>query len=127
MSLNSFSFIIYFGVLVIVMAIVQLKRKKAAITKALQLAFLLAFSYFFILKSDLRFCVCVAAVTVLTFLFGRWIERKHKKPILVIGVVLLVSFLAFFKYTNFFVNSFRSIAGLDAITLNIILPLGISF
>lgn len=127
MSLNSFSFIIYSAAIVVVMTLLQMIRKKNALGGVLQLCFLLAFSYFFILKSDWRFCICVVAVTFLAYLFGEWIERKRSKIILSAGIILLVSFLAYFKYTNFFVNSFRSIVGLYSVTLNIILPIGISF
>ena len=54
-------------------------------------------------------------------------RKKRSKIILWGGCIALVLFLAYFKYTNFFYNSFRLLAGLDSITLNIILPIGISF
>lgn len=43
------------------------------------------------------------------------------------GIVVAVLALAFFKYTNFFIESFDKIFGIDYTALNIILPLGISF
>ena len=130
MTLNSFSFLLYFVALTGLLFVLQLLRRNEIIGKTitrLQVWTLLGFSFFFIFKSDWRFCVCIVAVTLLTYLFGRWIERNNKKNVLVGGVVLLVVFLAYFKYTNFFVNTFRAIAGLDSVTLNIILPIGISF
>ncbi|MEZ3435532.1 MAG: MBOAT family protein [Lachnospiraceae bacterium] len=43
------------------------------------------------------------------------------------GITILLLMLGFFKYCEFFVNSVRSIVGFDDVTLNIILPMGISF
>lgn len=127
MNLNSFSFIVFFAAIVAVMAILQIIRKKFTNVGKLQLIFLLLFSYFFILKSDWRFCVCIIFITLLTYFSGMWINSTHSAKILVGGGVLLILFLAYFKYTNFFINSFRSMIRFDPITINIILPVGISF
>lgn len=127
MSLNSISFIIYFASVVGVLSVLQWMRKKTPFAGTLQIVILLAFSYFFLLKSDWRFCVCVAFVSLLTYLSGLWIEKKRHPLILAGGCTALVAFLGYFKYTGFFVNSFRAAAGLDAVTLHIILPVGISF
>lgn len=43
------------------------------------------------------------------------------------GGIALLGILAYFKYTNFFVNSFRQLVGADFVALIIILPVGISF
>ena len=131
MSLNSFRFIILFAVLFVVMIVLQLVRKKTAIAGKVQLLLLLAFSYFFILKSDWRFCICVAAVTALTYVLAILIEKnsgeRRRKILLTGGGIALLGILAYFKYTNFFVNSFRELVGADAVALKIILPVGISF
>lgn len=127
MTLGSFSFILFLTAIIIVMTVLQLLRKQLSIAKELQLIFLLTFSYLYVLKTDYRFCICVVAVTLISYLFGLWLEKTHNHAILIGGCTVLVIFLAYFKYTNFFVNSFRSIAGLDSITINIILPIGISF
>ena len=88
MSLNSFRFVIYFAALFVVMVVLQLLRKKTAIAGKVQLPLLLAFSYFFILKSDWRFCICVAAVTVLTYVVAIRIEKAEGgKPWLIGGVL----------------------------------------
>ncbi len=127
MTLSSFSFILFLTAIVIVMTVLQLLRKRLSIAKELQLIVLLTFSYLYVLKTDYRFCICVSAVTLISYLFGLWLETTHNSKILVGGCTVLVMFLVYFKYTNFFVNSFRSIAGLDSVTINIILPIGISF
>ncbi len=45
----------------------------------------------------------------------------------ILWIAISLVFLGFFKYMNFFINSFRSVTGRDHVTLNIILPMGISF
>lgn len=87
MSLNSFRFIIYFAALLIVMVLLQLLRKRSNTAGTVQLLLLLAFSYFFILKSDWRFCVCVAAVTFITYALGILIEKTRSKLWLIGGVL----------------------------------------
>lgn len=127
MSLNSFRFGVYFVALLVVMVVLQLLRKKYKVFGTEQIVLLLAFSYYFILKSDWRFCVCVAAVTFITYALGILIEKTNSKLWLIGGGIALLGFLAYFKYTNFFVNSFRQLIGRDTVALKIILPLGISF
>lgn len=126
MSLNSFSFFLYFPPLVAVMAVFGLFRKKWKTAGKLQLFILLAFSYFFIYASDWRFCICIFVITALAYSTGILLEKTHNVNILRGGIVL-IAFLVYFKYTNFFVNSFRTIISLKPVTLKIILPLGISF
>ena len=78
----------------------------------------------------------LAFSTVLDFISGLKIEKAHskinKKIWLVLSVGLNLGFLGVFKYFNFFVESFTELLmaiGLTAhiSTLNIILPVGISF
>lgn len=128
MSLNSFSFIICFVIILAVMGMLQAVRRIRPAVQWVQLVFLLGVSYYFLFRSDWRFCVCMAAVTLLTFFVGKWIEQSRNKRIPAgIGIVSLILFLGYFKYANFFVNSIRSIIHLDGITLKILLPIGISF
>ncbi len=83
---------------------------------------LLAASYLFVAYADLRFALVLAALTVIV-----WLCAKNKKHIKY-GVIASVLALAFFKYTNFFADSFCKLFGKDDYNaLNIILPLGISF
>ncbi|MBO4825681.1 MAG: MBOAT family protein, partial [Prevotella sp.] len=55
-------------------------------------------------------------------------ERNNRRWVLTANVVLNLGILAVFKYYNFFLDNLRLlIPGLDAPTLNLILPVGISF
>ena len=83
-------------------------------------AVLLLASFAFVAWADYRFAVILAALCLST-----WFFAKQKRT--AIGIVVAVLALAFFKYTNFFIESFARIIGKDYTALKIILPLGISF
>ncbi len=54
-------------------------------------------------------------------------SAKHKKFWLVLSIVLNLSFLLFFKYTDFFISGVNLIIKDDIPLLNLALPIGISF
>ena len=125
MTLNSFHFVVYFAAFVVVLALLQLVRRKVAAVGKLQLILLLLFSYFFIYKSSWKFCVCVLAYTCFVYVVGLF--AKKNKVVLSTGIIASILMLGYFKYTNFFISEFGRVFGADTVTLNIILPLGISF
>ncbi len=102
----------------------------------LQNFLLLASSYVFYGWWDYRFLGLIVISTVIDFFVGKSIEiepsRKRKKILLSISVLANLGFLGFFKYYNFFLDNFITaftFLGQDipANSLNIILPVGISF
>jgi alginate O-acetyltransferase complex protein AlgI len=97
---------------------------------------LLVASYFFYSFWDYRFLFLLVFSTLLDYFTGLQIERyrsaRRKKFWFWASVVINLGFLGFFKYYNFFIESFAS--GLASLgiqvhysTLQIILPVGISF
>lgn len=84
-------------------------------------AILLAASYAFIIYADFRFALAIAALTIMTWLFAK------KEKLIPLGIVLAVLSLGFFKYTNFFIESFSKLFGNDFTALNLIIPIGVSF
>jgi D-alanyl-lipoteichoic acid acyltransferase DltB (MBOAT superfamily) len=97
---------------------------------------LLIASYYFYGSWDFRFLVLLAFSTFLDFFTGLQIfdapNQSRKKMWLTISVVINVGFLAFFKYYNFFIESFAELLinfGLkpNFTLLQIVLPVGISF
>lgn len=93
-------------------------------------------SYVFYAYWDYRFLSLVIVSSLICYFAGLWIakaeKQSHRKSILVVSVVLNLGILAFFKYFNFFVSSANDLLegiGLngDLKTLQLILPLGISF
>src|SRR2546422_1082067 len=55
-------------------------------------------------------------------------RRPHAaRPLLVLGIVLNLATLGYFKYANFFVDNLDAVAGLDLALGTVVLPIGISF
>ena len=102
----------------------------------LQNLLLLAGSYIFYAWADWRFLPLLTGISLLNFLLGIYIEKKpganQKRVLLLIGILQGIGGLIFFKYFNFFIASFNDAFSALKInvslqTLNIIVPLGISF
>lgn len=69
--------------------------------------------------------MCVLAYTCFVYVVGLF--AKKNKVVLSLGTIASILMLGYFKYTNFFISEFGRLFGSDTVTLNIILPLGISF
>ncbi len=102
----------------------------------LQNIFLLIASYLFYGWWDYRFLVLIVASTLLDFFVGRFLQKTgkqiHRKMLLSLSLVFNLGLLGFFKYYNFFIESWIdswAYLGIDMqlSSLNIILPVGISF
>ncbi|MBI9036250.1 MAG: MBOAT family protein [Bacteroidales bacterium] len=126
MSFVSFEFL-YLYVVVIALLIVI---KNSFIRKLI----ILAASCFFYAWWDWRFLAILVFVTVMDYYISKLLthdlDGKIRKHILLISVVINLCFLGFFKYFNFFIDSanvFTDLFGWHIGSLNIILPIGISF
>lgn len=137
MGLNSFYLIIQLILLLAAVAILQLLKhivKSGVIVGRLQIILLLVYSYYYICSVDWRFALCVVTDTLIAYCCGLLIFKskrngndKKAQKITIWGGIALVLILVYFKYTNFFIESFNAFFGCAVGTLNIILPLGISF
>ena len=85
---------------------------------------------------DWRFAVLLLVTTGIDYLVGLALEKeqdeRRRRQWLVLSLVTNLGVLAFFKYFNFFTDSFVRLAGLfdihpSTFTLKVILPMGISF
>lgn len=130
MIFSSATFLIFF-VLFFVLYWYVLKRNLK-----LQNILLLAGSYTFYAWADWRLLSFLVGVSVLNFFLGIHIEKTtnplYKRLLLYVGLIQGIGGLIFFKYFNFFISSFNDAFRLlnfdiNLQTLNIILPLGISF
>lgn len=97
---------------------------------------LLVASYFFYGWWDWRFLSLILISTFTDYLCGLKINRaggdQYRKAYLALSITVNLGLLAFFKYWNFFIDSFAEVLtqfGFQANlpSLNIILPVGISF
>lgn len=102
----------------------------------LQNLFILSASYVFYGWWDYRFLALIFISSLADFIVGQNIyyasKKQTKKILLVVSFIVNLGILGFFKYFNFFVQSFADFINLfgfkaDFFTLNIILPVGISF
>lgn len=100
----------------------------------LQKVFLLAASYFFYGYWDYRFLLLIILSSAVDFYCGSQMYRQpnRKKLYLYASIILNLGVLCGFKYFNFFSQSFAdllSVLGMhaDAFTIQVFLPLGISF
>ena len=96
--------------------------------------FLLGGSYAFYAAWDWRFLSLIIFSTIVDFFVGKAIENrpKIKKRYVTISLITNLGLLGVFKYFNFFADSAVDLANLfgttlNHTTLNIILPVGISF
>lgn len=130
MQFNSIAFGLFFPVVFLIYWAMQKSPLRY------QNLFLTAASYFFYAYWDYRFLVLLLINSAVSYATGILIQRtgaeKRKKIFLVMSITVHLGILAFFKYYNFFVESFNQLlqnVGLQGhiTTLQLILPLGISF
>ena len=129
MVINSFNFLFFFVVLFLVYYF-PLKNKTGS-----QNWLLLIASYIFYGITDLKMLPVILAATIVFYILGILINRSSQKKaslLTALGVIAGVGMLGYFKYLNFFIDSFEALfisLGLKAnfTTLNILFPLGISF
>jgi alginate O-acetyltransferase complex protein AlgI len=127
MLFNSYVFFLFLGT-VLPISYALGKRNKQL--------FLLLSSYVFYGYWDYRFCALLIISTLVDFNIGARLGRSNnsteRRRYLLISLFTNLGILGYFKYANFFIDSFQAVASsmgltLDALHLNIILPVGISF
>ena len=123
MVFSSLSFIIVF--LPLVLLIYYLCPRKY------QNIVLLVFSLIFYYIGEQKYTIIMLLSSVLAYVSGLLIYKSksinNKKIILIVFITLDVLILGYFKYFNFLLESINNIFNTDFDTLNIILPIGISF
>lgn len=130
MLFNSLPFLLFYIAVFFVYWGVLRKHLKA------QNLLLLASSYFFYGWWDVRFLALIFSSTLVDYIAGLKIGETSKESIkkryLAISLIFNLGMLVYFKYTNFFIEEAiraSNYMGISAgtTTLNIILPVGISF
>jgi len=130
MLFNSLDFAIFLPIVFLLYWFLAQKNLK------IQNALIVIASYVFYGWWDWRFLLLIIFSTVVDYLVGfklRNEEQKSKRKVLLwISILVNLGFLGFFKYYNFFLENFVDAFSLFGMTinansLNIILPVGISF
>lgn len=130
MVFNSMPFLLFFVVVFFVYWLLLKKNTKA------QNVFLLVTSYFFYGYADWKMLPLLMVATVVFYFLGIGIGKSKSEKaaswLRTLGVLWGVGLLLYFKYLNFFIESFSNLfesMGLHTNwhTFNIIMPLGVSF
>jgi alginate O-acetyltransferase complex protein AlgI len=92
---------------------------------------IIAFGFYFYYKASGVFLLLLILTISADYLFSMAMERQAsqaaRKTILIISILFSLSFLLFFKYTNFFLENVGFLSGREFKPLDLILPIGISF
>ncbi len=130
MLFNSIDFAIFLPIVFVLYWFVVNKNLR------LQNALIILASYIFYGWWDYRFLSLIVFSSFLDYSIGlglnKYEDRKTRKLLLILSLCVNLGFLGFFKYYNFFLDSFIDAFSLfgkkiDVQGLNIILPVGISF
>lgn len=129
MLFNSVEFLFFLPVVFVIYWLALRKRESRNM-------FLLAASYVFYGWWDVTFLLLIFLTSVSSFFSGLYIGRSVResvrRTILWSNIALNIGILCIYKYFNFFSSSFASLMSVvgwevDAVTLQLILPVGISF
>ena len=130
MIFNSIEFGIFFPLVFIIYYILFNKRIRS------RNIYLIAVSYIFYGWWDWRFLSLILVSSIADYIIGQKIFKEKndtkRKYLLIFSLCLNLGLLGFFKYFNFFIESFTDAFSLfgqppNISTLSIILPVGISF
>ncbi|WP_300486207.1 MBOAT family O-acyltransferase [Flavobacterium sp.] len=118
---------LFLGLFLVFYSVYILTRK----TFHLRLVYVICFSLFFYYKSSGIYFLLLLASSVVDYNLGNVLHRESratvKKIYLAFSVVLNLSFLGYFKYTNFIIENYNALSGEHFDFQKIILPVGISF
>ncbi len=123
MLFASISFLFYFLPAVIILYyLVPFKFKNTV---------LLLFSLFFYAWGGVSYALLMVIAIILGYIFGLLVEKFRgkwqSKMFVAISVASIISFMLYFKYTDFFIENINGIFGTSIPLLRIALPIGISF
>ncbi|MBF0432389.1 MAG: MBOAT family protein [Fibrobacteria bacterium] len=123
MLFNSLHFSLFLSCLLLLFWAIPVRLRKPV---------LLFSSYYFYAAWDIRFLSLIIISSVIDLVCGKQIHQSQKtlpkRFYLFLSLSTNLGILGFFKYFNFFIDSFQTLIGMDlGLNLRIILPVGISF
>src|SRR5690606_1280334 len=124
MIFNSSLFLILFFCFISIYALLSKTYRARAI-------FVILFSIYFYYKSSGVYFVLLIACILIDFNLARWMHHATRQGVrrflLVLSLLSNLGMLLYFKYTNFFLETYHQLAGGEFHRLDIFLPIGISF
>lgn len=128
MLFNSFSFLLFFPVVLLIYFIIPRK---------VRYIWLLISSYYFYMCWNVKYALLLLFSTGVTYvaslLLYKWMDRpKHKKAVVAVSLVVNLGILFVFKYLDFAIDTLQSVGERVGITIaepsfSLLLPVGISF
>ncbi len=123
MLFSSIPFLYYFLPAVLILYFAAPRKLKNTV--------LLISSLFFYGWGEPKYVFLMAFSIIAAYVFGLLIEkyrnRTSGKVLTAVSIAVSLSFLLYFKYTDFFIENFNRVFGTDTPLLKIALPVGISF
>lgn len=116
MNFSGTTFIFYFLPLFLILYYTLPKKYQNTI--------LIIFSSFFYVYGDIKFFPLLLIIGIINFFLSKKIENKS---VLILGIIINLLPLLYFKYLNFIFDIINSITSSNIDFLDLILPLGISF
>lgn len=114
---------LFFGFLTVYCLLARTHRAKVV--------FVVLFSLYFYYKSSGFYFILLIVSIITDFHLGNWLYRTQakalRKILLVLSLTVNLGMLAYFKYTNFFFETYAGISGDSFQRMDIFLPIGISF
>ncbi len=127
MLFNSYIFIFAFLPVVFGIYHVLLKHGDVLYAKV----FLVLASLFFYSWWNIAYLPILIFSLLFNFYIGELLQKdsagKRKKIVLIVGVIINISLLAYYKYADFFIDNVNHLTGSELGNLNLLLPLAISF
>ena len=127
----TFTTLTYILFLVLVFTVYWAVQRRSA-----QNVLLLVISYLFYASWDYRFCLVLFATSLIDFFVGQSLSEAatqgKRRLLLTMSLAWNLGVLGFFKYSNFFIESFHQFSerlgwNVNLPLLRIVLPIGISF
>lgn len=123
MVFSSITFLVYFLPLFLLAYHLAPQRSRNAV--------ILAGSILFYSWGGPSFILVILGTTFLDFFLVKIMHaqarQKQKRLYLVVSLCLNLGLLAYFKYSNFFIENINALLGTEIKWLNVVLPIGISF
>lgn len=126
MFFNSFSFIGFFLIVLVILSVERLVNRRVALRNVT----LLLASYFFYGYFNVGFTLILLFVTIVNFFGGKILIKSKRKGVLATCIILSLLPLLFFKYSLFLCESFGALLNIEIeieLLNGLLLPVGISF
>lgn len=124
MLFNSYIFVFVFLPLCLLFYFLCNKWKKYELGKV----FLTGMSLWFYAYFNISYLPIIVGSILVNFLLYKSMEKVLKrKAVVVLGIIINLSVLFYFKYFDFFVENINGLFGTDFLLRHVLLPLGISF